>query len=160
MSWKNRLQTELTNLGQLGVGSGGDTVRIDVPVGHIECAIASVDAIGCSFDEVALVTTRLASHTTDQLKAVSEKLSQQIRYLLEPIAPIEIDPEGATVQMRSNPPHKDDDGTKYYELLVRKDGLSLRRYARAKGQPRQSVSAHVTREVLVRLASDFVAAVS
>ncbi len=160
MSWKNRLQTELTALSQLGVGASGDTLSMDVPVGRIECALTSVDAVGCSFDEVALATTRLSSHSTEQLKAVSEKLSQQIRYLLEPIAPIETDPEGATVQMRSNPPHKDDDGTKYYELLVRRDGLSLRRYARSKGQPRQGVSAHVTREVLVRLASDFVEAVS
>jgi hypothetical protein len=160
MNWKNRLQTELTNLAQLGVGAGGDTLRVDVLVGHIECALVSVDAIGCSFVEVSLATTRLASHTTEQLKAVSEKLSQQIRYLLEPIAPIEIDPEGATVQLRSNPPQQDDDGTKYYELLVHRDGLHLRRYARAKGQPRQSVPANVTREVLVRLASDFVAAVS
>jgi hypothetical protein len=160
MNWKNRLQTELTNLGQLGVGAGGDRLSIDVPVGRIECAIASVDAIGCSFDEIALVTKRLEDHSTDQLKQVSEKLSQQIRYLLEPISPIETDPEGATVQMRSNPPQRDDDGTKYYELLVRRDGLSLRRFARGKGQPRQSVSAHVTREVLVRVASDFVEAVS
>jgi hypothetical protein len=160
MSWKNRLQTELTNLAQLGVGAGGDVLRVDVPVGRIECALASVDAIGCTFDEMSLSTTRLANHSTEQLKAVSEKLSQQIRYLLEPIAPIEIDPEGATVQMRSNPPQQDDDGTKYYELLVHRDGLHLRRWSRAKGQPRQSVSAHVTREVLVRLAEDFVAAVS
>ena len=160
MSWKNRLQTELTALAQLGVGSGGDQLRVDVPVGRIECALVSVDAVGCSFDEVSLVTSQLANHSTDQLKAVSEKLSQQIRYLLEPICPIEIDPAGATVQMRSSPPQQDDDGTKYYELLVRQGGLSLRRYARAKGQPRQSVSANVTREVLVRLASDFVDAVS
>lgn len=160
MSWKNKLQTELTALGQLGVGAGGDRLSIDVPVGRIECALVSVDAIGCSLDEVALTTDRWANHSTEQLKAISEKLSQQIRYLLEPISPIEIDPEGATVQMRSNPPQQDDDGTKYYELLVHRDGLHLRRYARAKGQPRQSVSAHVTREVLVRLASDFVNAVS
>ena len=63
--------------------------------------------------------------------------------------------------MRSNPPHKDSDRTSYYELLVSRTGeLSLVRYTRVGDQPREVIPAQVTREVLVRLASDFAAAAS
>ena len=62
--------------------------------------------------------------------------------------------------MRSNPPQKDDDGTRYYELVVARGELSLCRYARPSGQSPTVVAAHVTREVFERLAEDFVAAVA
>jgi hypothetical protein len=41
-------------------------------------------------------------------------------------------------------------------LLVHKGGqISLRRYTKLKGQPREVSPAHVTREVLLRLIGDF-----
>ena len=158
MSWKNILNGELDTLAKRGIAAGGEQIAVDTPEGRLECDIVGVDAIGCSFSQIALKCHRLSGHSVDELKALSERLSKKINYLLEPISPIETDAEGATVQMRSNPPQKDDDGTKYYELLVRRDGLGLRRYARPHGQARSAIPAHVTREVLLRLASDFVAA--
>lgn len=160
MSWKDNLEAELNALAAAGGPGSGQTINVDVPPGRIECDVLSVDAIGCSIHQLALATDKLAGHSVDELKKLSEKLSQQINYLLEPISPIEIDKEGATVQMRSNPPQKDDDGTKYYELLVRRDGLKLRRYSRPKGGQRQAVPANLTREVLLRLSGDFVDAVN
>ena len=154
MTWKNKLQQELDALSSLPASAVCDT-----PAGRLQCDVTSVDAIGCAVTELALRADRLAAATVDELKQISEQLSQRINYLLEPISPIEIDQEGATVQMRSNPPHKDDDGTTYYELLVRREGLSLCRYSRAVGQTRQAIPANITREVLLRLADDFVAAV-
>ena len=136
------------------------SLTCDTPAGRLECELASVDAIGCAFTELAMRASKLSGADVDELKQISEELSQKINYLLEPISPIEIDSEGATVQMRSNPPQKDDDGTKYYELLVRRDGLTLCRYSRAPGQSRQPVPANVTREVLTRLAGDFQDAVA
>jgi amino acid transporter len=66
----------------------------------------------------------------------------------------------AAVQLRSNPPQKGEDGTSYYELMVRRGGdVTLSRYQKKSGQIRQIVPANVTREVLQRLAEDFVAAV-
>ena len=56
--------------------------------------------------------------TIDQLKDIANALSKQLSYLLESISPIEVDDEACIVQMRSNPPQKDDDGTRYYELVV------------------------------------------
>ena len=98
---------------------------------------------------------------TEQLKKIAEQLSARLTYLLEPISPIETDAQGCVVQMRSNPPHKDADRTSYYELLVSRSGeLSLCRYTRPAGAPRQLIAAHVTREVLLRLAADFAAVVA
>ncbi len=98
--------------------------------------------------------------SSDQLKATAEKLSARLTYLLEPISPIETDAHGCVVQMRSNPPQKEVDRTSYYELLVSRSGeLSLCRYARVGGQTREPIAAHVTREVLARLAADFSAVV-
>lgn len=154
MNWKNQFNNQLNVLAH----AGGE-LAVDAPGGRLLCDVLSVDAIGCAFNRFALETDKLAGHSIDELKALSEKLSAQINYLLEPISPIEIDAEGATVQMRSNPPQQDDDGTKYYELLVNREGLALVRYSRPKGEPRSRVPANVTREVLLRLAGDFVAAV-
>jgi hypothetical protein len=110
---------------------------------------------------LSLRCDKLAAMSTDGLKQVAANLSKRLTYLLEPISPIETDAEGCTVQMRSNPPHKDTDRTSYYELLVSRAGeLSLCRYTRvAKGQ-RQAIPAQLTREVLVRLAGDFSAVVA
>jgi hypothetical protein len=63
--------------------------------------------------------------------------------------------------MRSNPPQRDEDGRSYYELLVRRGGeIALARYRKENGAARRPVAAHLTREVLLRLAADFVAALS
>jgi hypothetical protein len=73
---------------------------------------------------------------------------------------VEADADRCSIQLRSNPPQKGDDGTSYYELMVRRGGhITLSRYSKKLGQLRQIVPAHVTREVLGRLADDFVAAV-
>ena len=157
MSWKQNLNQQLD--ASLTAAMPASLV-CDTPPGRLECDLASVDGIGCAFTQLALRADKLAGASVDELKQISEKLSQQINYLLEPISPIEIDSEGATVQMRSNPPQKDDDATTYYELLVRRDGLTLCRYRRAVGQDREAVPANVTREVLTRLTGDFVAAVA
>lgn len=152
MNWQQQLTKELN------AAAGETLLAVDTPAGSLRCALHAVDAIGCAFFELSLATDRFDACSVDQLKEVSERLSGKVNYLLEPVSPIEIDREGATVQMRSNPPQKDDDATTYYELLVRRSGLLLRRYRRAKGEAREQVAAFVTREVLLRLAADFVAA--
>jgi hypothetical protein len=63
------------------------------------------------------------------------------------------------VQLRSNPPQRDDDGRTYYELLVRRGGeIALTRYRKENGAARRPIAATVTREVLLRLVADFSAA--
>jgi hypothetical protein len=77
---------------------------------------------------------------------------------MEPIAPIELDAASCIVQLRSNPPQRDDDGRSYYELIVRRGGeIALVRYRKENGNARRQISATVTREVLLRLVGDFCA---
>jgi hypothetical protein len=62
------------------------------------------------------------------------------------------------VQLRSNPPHRDDDGRSYYELMVSRGGqIALGRYRKDNGNARQPIVATVTREVMTRLVGDFCA---
>ena len=134
----------------LSVSSGGQVLDIE---------LAAIDGLACSFTRLTLSTAKLAGAAADVLKSTAEALSKRLTYLLEPISPIETDSQGCTVQMRSMPPHKEDNVTSYYELLVSRDGrLSLVRYQRSPGNPREPIAAHVTREVLVRLVGDLSAA--
>ena len=141
--------------------SGGQLLAVSDGGLELRCELAALDTLACSFERIALRADRLAGNTPAQLKQVAEKLSQRLTYLLEPISPIEFDAQGCTVQMRSNPPRKDEDGTSYYELLVSHSGeLSLCRYMRPPGGMRSIIPAHVTREVLLRIVDDFVAVTS
>lgn len=131
----------------LEVTAGGQRLR---------CALVALDSLACSFTRLDLDSSDLAGVTLAKVKQVAEQLSRRLTYLLEPISPVETDALGCQVQMRSNPPAKDEDGTSYYELLVSQSGnLSLCRYKRTPGSPRVTIPAHVTREVLLRLISDF-----
>jgi hypothetical protein len=122
--------------------------------------LLAVDAIGCSFLTLAYSTDQLASSSLDELKKISESLISRLTYLLEPIGVVEVDRDRAAVQLRSSPPQKGDDGTNYYELMVRRGGdVTLSRYQKKPGQIREIVPANVTREVVQRLAEDFVAVV-
>ncbi|REK12947.1 MAG: hypothetical protein DWQ37_09985 [Planctomycetota bacterium] len=150
-----KAQLEQTLAGMAPFSTGEQSVSLSDGDLHLTCQLVALESLGCAFSRLALSSDRLAGLDTDGLKRVAEDLSAKLTYLLEPISPIETDAEGCVVQMRSNPPHKDADRTSYYELLVARTGeLSLTRYTRAAGQPRESVPAHVTREVLCRLAGD------
>lgn len=154
MSLKSDVKAVLASLSLFSTGSHTLTAQHDRR--RLSCELTGLDAIGCAFTRVALTTDELDGASTDRLKAISEALSKRLTYLLEPISPIEIDAEGCVVQMRSTPPQKGEDGTYYYELLVRRGGeLSLCRYHKLADGHRQATTAQVTREVFLRLADDF-----
>ena len=141
--------------------SGDQTLRVDEGSRRLECHLTALEPLACAVLRLTLAADKLASMNSTELEQVAQNLSGRLTYLLEPISPIETDAEGCVVQMRSNPPQKNEDRTSYYELLVARAGqLTLCRYTRTPGQPRQVVPAELTREVLVRLAGDFVAAVA
>src|SRR5205085_6536883 len=107
-----------------------------------------------------LSSAKLADTSIDYLKTISDSLISRLTYLLEPIGIVEADADRCSVQLRSNPPKKGEDETSYYELMVRRGGdITLSRYSKKSGQLRQIVPANVTREVLTRLADDFIGAV-
>jgi hypothetical protein len=123
---------------------------------RLVCELVAVESLACAFTHLSLSSDVLADASPKRLKDLGELLSQRLSYLLEPISPIEVDAEQCVVQLRSNPPQQGDGASSYYELLVRRGGeISLRRYTKQKGQPREISPAHVTREVLLRLVSDF-----
>lgn len=140
--------------------TGRGLLQVDCEAGRIEADLHAVDGIGCSFQTLGLSTSKLANASLDELKTISDGLISRLTYLLEPIGVIEADADRCSVQLRSNPPKKGEDETSYYELMVRRGGdITLSRYGKKPGQLRQIIAAHVTREVLARLADDFVAAV-
>lgn len=121
--------------------------------------VSRADGLAVAFTELRLETPRLKGANAERVRAVAEKLTQRVTYLLEALTPVEIDRELAVVQLRSITPQQDNESSAYYELLVRTGGaLSLRRYRKPRGVMREPIDATVTREVLGRLVSDFVAA--
>lgn len=139
--------------------SGDRNLDVQAAGQRVHCRVVALDRIACAFLSLRLEADSLQGLSSDQLKSVAQQLSSRITYLLEPISPIEVDAEGCTVQMRSNPPHKEDGRTTYYELLVSRAGrITLERYERISKAERRTIPAEVTREVLLRLINDFSAA--
>lgn len=163
MGLRDQLQDALRRLETMpGDPSGLRRLELAVPGGRLVAEIRALDALACAFDHLTLETDRLADADGPRLREISERLSQRLTYLLEPIRPVEHDPEQGVVQLRSDPPSREQDrGRSYYELLARRGGsLRLSRFAKRPGQPRQEIPAQVTREVLQRLAQDLTDAVA
>lgn len=121
--------------------------------------LCGLDSLGCAFTHCSLENPGLAGADIGQLKALADKLSARLTYLLEPLRTLEIDQDSCTVQMRSHPPHLHDGKITYYELLVQKGVvITLSRFVKESGSSRTIVPAQVTREVFLRLVRDFAAA--
>jgi len=157
MTTKQDIERELTRIqNQNGMGR----LEVHAPSGKLDAALVAVDGIGCAFESFNYQTDKLAASTVKELKKLSDALTAKLNYLMEPMSAVELDADSCTVQCRSNPPQQGEDGRSYYELLVRKGGdILLCRYLKPSGQPRHTIAAQVTREVLARLGEDFVAAV-
>ena len=160
MTLQDKLQQELDRLLPMIAGSAApQQLTIDVGQGTLQCDLKAIDAIGCSFFNFSFSTDRLANTAPEELKRLSEMLAAKLHYLLEPIRLIEIEDGGNLLQLRSDPPQKNENSTSYYELLAKRGGeFTLCRYDKPIGSPRSVVPANVTREVLCRLATDFVEA--
>ena len=152
MSLKHKLQSQLNRL-----SSGGPHHLFAEDGPHrLRAALLEIHPLACRIDKLAVETDVLRDATPGELKQLGETLAQRITYLLEPISPIEIDREGCVIQLRSNPPQRDDDGASYYELVVRRGGaVELCRYQKRRGNARHPIPATVTQEVLTRLVGDF-----
>jgi hypothetical protein len=147
-------------LNSIGAFHNGERLLECGEAGHtLRSELTALDTLGCAFQSFAVRSETLRCASMERLKQVAETLSSRLTYLLEPISPVEIDHEQCVVQLRSNPPQKDENGTSYYELLVASGGrLSLCRYSKEPGNPRRTIPAQVTREVFLRLVADFAAA--
>ena len=152
MTLQTKFDQELTNL-----GSGASaTLAVDEGPRQLNCDLTERNALAVSFNRLRLATSELASATSADLGRIGKSLSERLTYLMEPITPIELDAQACIVQLRSSPPQHDDDGRSYYELTVSRGGqIALARYRKENGNARQPIPATVTREVLLKLVSDF-----
>lgn len=146
------LQTVVGQMHQrVAVADGPRTLR---------CEVDQCDPLAVAVYELMLETSELANVEVAKLQSASQSLCNRVNYLLEPISPVETDADGCIVQMRSNPPQKDESGRFYYELFLRRGGsIALYRYEKQPGAVRTRVAATLTHEVLGRLAEDFNATV-
>ncbi|MGD9646806.1 MAG: hypothetical protein AB7U73_13915 [Pirellulales bacterium] len=154
------LKTEFTAELDRAAPFSGTTLRIESAADgrRLVCELVALDSLACAFDWLALHDPQLAGLGLDRLKQVADAISKRLTYLLEPITPIEVDPQQCTVQLRSNPPQSAEDATSYYELLVKRTGeVSICRYRARPGALRERIAAQVTREVLLRLVDDLLA---
>jgi hypothetical protein len=155
MNLHQQFERELANIGS----GGAATVAVEAQPRTLTCDIVERNALAVSFNQLRVATAELASADAAKLERIGKALAARLTYLMEPISPIEIDADACVVQLRSNPPQRDDDGRSYYELLVRRGGeIALTRYRKENSGARRPITATVTREVLLRLARDFCAA--
>jgi hypothetical protein len=153
--------TQIEKAAEQAAGARPGPWTVDETVGDVRftCDLLALEMLACAFTRFEMSNTAWASQPIAGVKRIAENLAKRLTYLLEPISPIETDADECVVQMRSNPPRQNEDRTSYYELHVRRGGvLSLCRYEKQPGDPRQQVPIHVTREVFRHLLDDFAAA--
>ena len=131
-------------------------MSVDSQLGEWELVVEQAAALAYSLSSLAVACPRLRHKDNQQLKHISEQIADRLQYLLEPIALIECDLEAATMQVRSDPPSQADDQSRcYYELLVKQQGLLLKRFRTAAGNARQPIAMTLTAEQIRRLCNDF-----
>ena len=131
-------------------------IAVDSQLGEWELVVEQADALAFSLSSLAVASPDLRNKEQSQLKQISQQLADRLQYLLEPIALIECDLETATMQVRSDPPSEDEDQSRcYYELLVKQQGLVLKRFRTASGAKREPIAMTLTAEQIRRLCNDF-----
>ena len=143
---------------QLATASGAASLTAQEGNDRLACDLVAIDSLGVSVRRLELESTRLQGVAAERLREVADDLARRVSYLLEAIAPIEIDDQACTIQMRSKPPHRQENATSYYEVLVTAAAISLKRFSKTRGTTRQPEPFDLTRQVLYRLVDDFVAA--
>ena len=159
MTLQEKIAAELSRLDASGaLASGPQHVAVEYDARQLQCEIETLDRLGCAVSRLNIASPALAAASLERLQSVGQALAARLTYLLEPIAVLECDADEQTVQMRSQPPQRQNRQTYYYELLVGRGRLELRRYVKDPDQRRRCVAAHLTREVLLRLTGDLAAA--
>jgi hypothetical protein len=130
-------------------------LELDLASGRLTCQVLQADSLACALADLRLTLHPARSWSKQDLRRLGTTLAQRVQYLLEPIAPIELDADGVVLQMRSTRPSADEDQSRsYYELLIRREELELRRYRAPGGTPRESIPITLTHEALGRLVGD------
>ncbi len=164
MSISHQLEAELKRLAGR-TNNTPETVVLGATDGvEVTLEFATVDRMSCALEEIRLHVPSLAQAGFDALKKWAEALSRRITYLLEPIGPVEFDPDSGEVLMRSAPPDQRESSTAFYEIRLQLAGggnFALRRFRCSRGPDaqREQVPMQVTHEVLDKLLADLVATI-
>lgn len=135
--------------------SSNTVIRVDWPQGYLRAELRRLQSLACELECLELHDDRLSGKDVDQLAQVANRITAQVRYLLEPLQVQEIDRSQQAVQVRSTPPEREPDCIRYFEAQVTgHSGLRLTRFEKRPGLTRQPISALITREVLAKLAQD------
>ena len=162
MKISQQIDRQLKSQGRTSCGPDSP-VLIEGPAGggRYLLTVTGLDDLACQIAEFYYDSSAtLAESSNVDLERLSGQLASRLNYLMEPIAPVEIDQSGATVQLRSHPPTRDEAKRAYYEILVKRDGVRLVRFEKSNGSARIVVPMTLTREVLGRLVEDIVSLVS
>lgn len=126
----------------------------------IEIEFTQIDSLACAFRQITVHVPSMNQVPFSQLQKWAEALSRRITYLLEQVSPLEHDPQGGQVLIRSIRPDQLPDGTQYYEMVVSSRGtgtFTLQRYRSVKGTPgRTPIDLQVTHELLYKLCDDLI----
>ncbi|MCL4303079.1 MAG: hypothetical protein KJ077_45755 [Anaerolineae bacterium] len=96
-------------------------------------------------------------HDDAYLRRSAERAASRLTYLEEPLLLLELDPAEKLAQLRSNPPHQEDEVLIYWELLTWAEPqprARLARYHWQPGQGREQITYPATFATLGRLAQD------
>lgn len=123
----------------------------------LELDVSSVDRLSCSFRELRLSVQAFRQTDAAALKKWADDICRHVTYLMEQLGALEIDPSTGTAQVRSMPPDRQADQTRYYEIFLKTpDQLVLRRYRMVTGAGREQIDLQATHELLQRLIPDLV----
>ncbi len=144
-------------------GSSRVVATVDFDGGSFACELDAIDRLACMVHEITIRSDCTEALTSEQLSSMSDDLASRLSYLLEPVSTIEFDQEATVLQMRSNPPSQSETGggksCSYFEILARPKEISMVRYQKQSGEPRQRASMTFTREVIGRIAGDMLATI-
>ncbi|WZO95720.1 hypothetical protein EP7_002688 [Isosphaeraceae bacterium EP7] len=123
---------------------------------RVELDLVAGGPVGVSFDRLDFAAEGVNDKTPAELRGRADRVAGRLSYLMEPLAVVEHDPQGAGVVIRSQPPSQRGDVHAYYEANLRDDGhLTLGRVAFDEtDRERHPVPCQLTREALDRLVDD------
>lgn len=124
--------------------------------------VAGAERLSCEVERLEVAPREPGRWSAGELRDRANRLCGKVTYLLEPLAPIEIDPLGARALVRSRSPRLKQDGLDYFELLATGDRkLSMRRFHYdADRRVRDAVPFALTNEQLECLVVDLADAVA
>lgn len=159
MSAGRMMVEEVRKIAILG-GRVSGSVHVDFAPLRLVAEVVLADQLSCLVSEISVRATDGQVYSTDELRVKGDDLCHRLSYLLEPIRVLEVDAMGGEVQARSQPPDRQPDRIRYYELrFATPSTLKLQRFEKQVGpNQRHQIPLQLTYELLEKLMNDLVKA--